>query len=105
MSNGALRRTARRGDGWVATSKGPDDIKEPLETLREMTVQEGRNPDDLQICMLPMGAPSVDQLIQDLPRYEELGVQHVYLLFREWTDEFSELMRLMEHFAKEMKLA
>lgn len=105
MSKGALRRTARRGDGWVATGKGPDDIKGPLETLWEMTSQEGRNPDDLQICMLPLGAPSVDQLIQDIPRYEELGVHHVYLLFREWTEEFAEFMRLMEHFAKEMKLA
>ena len=105
MTKGALRRTARRGDGWIAMGKRPDDIKEPLETLRELTAQEGRNPDDLQICMLPLGAPSVDQLIQDIPRYADLGVHHVYLSFRAWTDEFSELMKLMEHFAKEMKLS
>ena len=105
MSTGALRRIARRGDGWIAMGKGPDDIKEPLEKLRELTAQAGRNPDDLQICMLPLGAPSVDQLIQDIPRYADLGVHHVYLSFRAWTDEFSELMRLMEHFATEMQLA
>ena len=105
MTKGALRRTARRGDGWIAMGKRPDDIKEPLETLRKLTEQEGRNPDDLQICMLPLGAPSVDQLIQDIPRYADLGVHHVYLSFRAWTDEFSELMELMEHFAKEMKLS
>jgi len=55
--------------------------------------------------MLPLGAPSVDQLIRDIPRYADLGVDHVYLSFRAWTNEFAELMRLMEHFAKEMKLA
>ena len=105
MSKGALRRVARRGDGWIAMGKGPDDVKQPLEILRELTMKEGRNPDDLRICMLPLGAPSVDQLIQDIPRYADLGIHHVYLSFRAWTDEFSTLMELMEHFAKEMKLS
>lgn len=104
MSKGALRRVARRGDGWIAMGKGPDDVKEPLETLRELTTKEGRDPDDLRICMLPLGAPSVDQLIQDIPRYADLGIHHVYLSFRAWTDEFSTLMELMEHFAREVKL-
>ncbi len=105
MTPGALRRIARRGDGWIAMGKGPDDIQEPLETLRELTAQAGRNPADLQICMLPLGAPSVERLIQDIPRYAYLGVHHVYLSFRAWTNEFAELMRLMEHFATTMKLA
>ena len=105
MSKGALRRVARRGDGWIAMGKGPDDVKQPLEILRKLTAKEGRNLDDLRICMLPLGAPSVDQLIQDIPRYADLGIQHVYLSFRAWTDEFSTLMELMEHFAKEMKLS
>ncbi len=104
MSTGALRRVARRGDGWIAMGKGPDDVKQPLEILRELTTKEGRNPDDLRICMLPLGAPSVDQLIQDIPRYADLGIHHVYLSFRAWTDEFSTLMELMEHFAREVKL-
>ncbi len=104
MSKGALRRVARRGDGWIAMGKGPDDVKQPLEILRELTTKEGRNPDDLRICMLPLGAPSVDQLLQDIPRYADLGIHHVYLSFRAWTEEFSTLMELMEHFAREVKL-
>lgn len=104
MTTGALRRVARRGDGWIAMGKRPDDIAVPLETLRELTMRAGRNPDDLRVCMLPLGAASVDELIQDMPRYTELGVHHVYLSFRAWTDDFAELMRLMEHFATQMKL-
>jgi hypothetical protein len=51
--------------------------------------------------MLPLSAPSLDRLLGDLPRYEELGINHVYLSFRAWTNDFSELMQLMERFAQE----
>lgn len=102
MTNGALRRVARRGDGWIAMGKSPDDIKARLEALRTMTADAGRQPADLQICMLPLGAPSLEYLLRDLPRYEALGVHHVYLSFRAWTDDFSELMKLMERFAREV---
>jgi probable F420-dependent oxidoreductase len=104
MTPGALQRVARRGDGWIAMGKGPDDIQQPLETLRELTVKAGRTPEELQINMLPLAAPSIDHVIKDLPRYSELGVQHVYLSFRAWTAEFSQLMELMARFAREMGL-
>ena len=59
---------------------------------------------DLQLCMLPLAAPSLDRLLDDLPGYEKLELQHVYLSFRAWTNDFSELMRLMERFAREAGL-
>jgi probable F420-dependent oxidoreductase len=104
MTKGALQRTARRGDGWIAMGKSPDDIKAPLDTLRELTVKAGRKPEELQINMVPLAAPSLDQVISDLPRYQDLGVQHVYLSFRAWTAEFSQLMELMARFAREVGL-
>ncbi|HXG18857.1 MAG TPA: LLM class F420-dependent oxidoreductase [Methylomirabilota bacterium] len=104
MTTGALQRVARRGDGWIAMGKGPDDIQKPLETLRELTVKAGRTPEELQINMLPLAAPSIEQVIKDMPRYSELGVQHIYLSFRAWTAEFSQLMELMARFAREMGL-
>jgi hypothetical protein len=52
--------------------------------------------------MLPLAAPSIDQVIGDLPRYQDLGVQHVYLSFRVWTADFSHLMELMARFAREV---
>jgi hypothetical protein len=54
--------------------------------------------------MLPLATPSLDQVIKDVPRYGELGIQHVYLSFRAWTAEFSQLMELMARFAREMGL-
>ena len=102
MTKGALQRVARRGDGWIAMGKGPDDLKAPLDTLRELTVKAGRSPDSLQINMLPLATPSLDQVIKDIPRYSELGVQHVYLSFRAWTADFLQLMELMARFAHEV---
>ena len=102
MTKGSLRRTARRGDGWIAMGEKPDDIKDSLNLLRDFAHQEGRNPETLRICMLPLGAPDLDTLIQDVPQYEELGVDHLYLSFRAWTEDFSTLMKLMERFAREV---
>lgn len=104
MTKGALQRTARRGDGWIAMGKSPDDIKAPFDALCELTIKAGRKPEDLQINMLPLAAPSIDQVISDLPRYQDLGVQHVYLSFRAWTADFSQLMELMARFAREVGL-
>ncbi|MBM4255422.1 MAG: LLM class F420-dependent oxidoreductase [Deltaproteobacteria bacterium] len=104
MTKGALQRTAKRGDGWIAMGKSPDDIKAPLDTLRELTAKAGRKPEELQINMLPLAAPSIDQVISDLPRYQDLGVQHVYLSFRAWTSDFSQLVELMAKFAREVGL-
>lgn len=104
MTKGALRRVARRGDGWIAMGNSPEAIAAPLETLAELTEQAGRSMADLQLCMLPLAAPSLDRLLDDLPGYDKLGLQHVYLSFRAWTNDFSELMRLMERFAREAGL-
>ena len=87
---------------FVAMGKGPDDIKAPLDTLRELTVKAGRSPDSLQINMLPLATPSLEQVVSDIPRYSELGVRHLYLSFRAWTAEFSQLMELMARFAREV---
>ncbi|MGE0680411.1 MAG: TIGR03619 family F420-dependent LLM class oxidoreductase, partial [Candidatus Binatia bacterium] len=104
VTKGALQRVARRGDGWIAMGKGPDDLKAPLATLQELTNKAGRKPEELQINMLPLATPSLDQVIQDIPRYTDLGVQHVYLSFRAWTSEFSQLMEMMARFAREVGL-
>ena len=104
MTKGALRRVARRGDGWIAMGNSPEAIAAPLETLAALTEQAGRSMADLQLCMLPLAAPSLDRLLDDLPGYEKLGLQHVYLSFRAWTNDFSELMQLMERFAREAGL-
>jgi len=104
MTRGALQRVARRGDGWIAMGKGPDDLKAPLETLRELTIKAGRKPGELHISMLPLATPSLEQVVKDIPRYAEVGVHHLYLSFRAWTGEFSQMMELMARFAHEVGL-
>jgi probable F420-dependent oxidoreductase len=99
MTKGALQRVVRRADGWIALGKSPADLSQPLATLREMAAKAGRKPDELQICMLPISTPSLEQVIEDLPRYAEMGVQHLYLSMRAWTTEFSRFMELMGRFA------
>jgi probable F420-dependent oxidoreductase len=99
MTPGALQRVVRRADGWIALGKSPADLSQPLERLRETATKAGRKPGELHISMLPIGAPSLDHVIEDLPRYAELGVQHLYLSMRTWTTEFSRFMELMARFA------
>ncbi len=101
-TRGALRRVARRGDGWVAMGKGPEDLKAPLDTLREFALREGRKPEEFRLLMLPLLCPSFEQLLKDVPRYAELGVHHLYLSLRAWTGEFSQFMELMRRFAREV---
>lgn len=105
MTKGALRRVARLADGWVAMGKGPEDLKAPLDILRDLMLKAGRKPEELRICMLPIMSPSLEQVIKDVPRYAELGVHHVYLSFRAWTGEFSQLLELMARFAREVGLS
>jgi len=104
MTKGALQRVAKRGDGWVAMAKSPEDLQAPLEALRELTVKAGRKPEELQLNMLPLATPSLDQVIADAPRYADLGVDHLYLSFRAWTADFSQLMEMMARFAREVGL-
>lgn len=104
ITRGALQRVARRGDGWIALGKGPEDLKAPMETLWDLTAKAGRKPEDLHISMLPISTPSLEQVLKDAPRYAEVGVHHLYLSFRVWTGEFAQLMELMARFAREVGL-
>lgn len=102
MTKGAMRRVARSGDGWIAIGKSPEDLKAPLDTVRELTLKAGRKPEELHIAMMPIFCPSFDQVIADVPRYAEMGVHHLYFSFRAWTGEFPQLMELMSRFAREV---
>jgi probable F420-dependent oxidoreductase len=105
MTKGALQRVVRRADGWIALGKSPAELRQPLETLREMAAKAGRRPEELQICMAPVSTPSLEQVLDDLPHYAELGVQHLYLSMRAWATEFSRFMELMGRFADAARLA
>lgn len=51
MSEAALRRVARAGDGWHPTGLTPDELRGQLTELRAVTQALGRDAENLDICM------------------------------------------------------
>ena len=51
MSDAALRRVARVGDGWIPTLIGVEQFREMLGRIRQYTTEAGRDPDALEIIM------------------------------------------------------
>lgn len=51
MSEAALRRVVRAGDGWHPTGLTPDELRDQLEHLRVVTQAVGRDAETLDVCM------------------------------------------------------
>jgi probable F420-dependent oxidoreductase len=89
----AMRRIARRGDGWLATNVGPAQVAESLGQLRELAAEAGRDPaaldcvyqlragdfDEVPSQGRAMGAGSLEQKVEDIAGLAEAGVGHVYV--------------------------
>jgi probable F420-dependent oxidoreductase len=120
-SKAALRRVARLGDGWhpvganPAVPLGPDDLRRDLEELYRLTEAEGRDPSKLTISYKaplydadrPVAGPdrrpfsgSREQVMEDIARYEKLGVSELIFDFR--SERMSESLERMERFAPVM---
>jgi probable F420-dependent oxidoreductase len=66
-SDAALRRAARRGDGWIGAQVGVDDLRDLVGRLRRFRDQAGADavvpPDgDFAVKATPLVAPSVDAM-------------------------------------------
>lgn len=57
---------------------------------------------------LTYAAPAYERAFEDvlrsLPRYQQVGLDHVVLAFFLWTEGFEEMLGLMERFAREAGL-
>lgn len=73
----AMRRVARAGDGWLAYAVPVDEMAGKVEQLREMTREQGRNPDDLRISKAIFSYTTKE----DLERLRDAGVTE-FLLFK-----------------------
>lgn len=89
----ALRRAARRGDGWHPVRLGPDAYAEHRDRLAELLDAEGRSRADVSLSVkLPLtiqdgpagegqfptqGRPG--DIAEGIHRYAELGVEHLTL--------------------------
>jgi probable F420-dependent oxidoreductase len=85
----ALRRVARRADGWlpvVAPGARPvdpaTDIAAPMTMIRRLAEQEGRDPDQLGTILriYPMGSPSVEVTADAIALVEDKAeVDHAFV--------------------------
>jgi probable F420-dependent oxidoreductase len=75
-SEPALRRIARVGDGWFAFRLLANDAVRPIEHLKQLTREQGRDPAQLRIFAPVFVNTSTD----DLQRYREAGVTDFYVV-------------------------
>lgn len=75
----ALRRAARRGNGWLASELSPEEIGAPIAMLKQMREEAGRGDVPFEISCAVMGDLEGDFVA----RYAEAGVDR--LVVRPWT--------------------
>lgn len=85
VSDAALRRAARFGDGWVGDLATADTILEQVTKLQQLREEYARIHLPFSIIASPSGSPAVDQL----KRLEEAGVTHIRT--RPWQSVGSDL--------------
>lgn len=86
-SPGAFRRVVTYGDGWHATSKTPEQLREALGRLRAAADAAKRPFETIAISLryglkdelLAKGAQAV---IDEIAQYKRLGLSHILLEFR-----------------------
>ena len=95
-SRGAIRRAARVGGGWHASTQSPEDLDEKQGYLRERLAAAGREEDDFPISIRmdmgvsraardPLGASRYslgtdpEEVLQGCAAFSELGVEHMVI--------------------------
>jgi len=98
-SAAALRRVGRLGDGWVAAPYGADRLAANITSIRREAEAAGRDPSVIGVASSG-GARSLDELLELLPRLEQIGVTIINVPAVFWTENVADAIRLMEQFAR-----
>jgi probable F420-dependent oxidoreductase len=107
-SPGAFRRVVTLGDGWHATSKTPEQVKEALGRLRA-AAEAARRPMEsialsIRMALRPeLLAGGAQAAIDQLAGYKRLGLSHVALDFRRPT--LAEMLEVLDRLAREIRPA
>jgi len=86
-SAAALRRTAERGDGWMASGVTDEQAVTMMQTIREMAEAAGRDPASIGMQLMLAPPPRSDEdkrFYSDLDRVEERAAVVAAMGF-EWT--------------------
>lgn len=73
-SDAALRRVARRGDGWYGFDMSPETLSARLQALDGALAAEGRDRDDITLIVGPNRHPVNEQSVG---QYRNLGVDQL----------------------------
>jgi probable F420-dependent oxidoreductase len=99
----ALRRVVEYGDGWAAVVFSPQEFAERLDKLKEKAAKAGRDMSTITLCVSPRGKRP-EAMIDDIPKYQELGATYLYLAFFNFARSYEEMAGMMERFARDVKL-
>ena len=99
----ALRRIVEYGDGWAAVVFSPQEFAERLDKLKEKAAKAGRDLSKVTLCVSPRGKRP-EAMLEDIPRYQELGASYLYLAFFNFARSYEEMAKMMEQFARDVKL-
>lgn len=99
----ALRRIVEYGDGWAAVVFSPQEFAERLDKLKEKAAKAGRDLSKITLCVSPRGKRP-EAMLEDIPRYQELGATYLYLAFFNFARSYEEMAKMMEQFARDVKL-
>ncbi len=66
----AVRHAAQWADGWMPVSSALPDLEGSVAQFRQQVRDYGRDPDQLEITVVAMGKPDLDQL----KRYRDAGI-------------------------------
>ena len=116
LSDAALRRVVRQGNGWLAVTAGPAQLQKSLGTLKELASAAGRRFDDISLVyklFLNIGEPkrnpdgvrepgtgSVAEIIDDVKRLFDLGFTTIIVRNRGTTS--AELTTQIDRFVTEI---
>jgi probable F420-dependent oxidoreductase len=98
LSDAALRRVVRHGNGWLAVTAGPEKLAERIATLKRLSEEAGRRFEDITLLFkifLGIGEPkrsrfdarepgtgTVAEITDDLKRLFDMGVTRVIMRYR-----------------------
>jgi len=82
----ALERAGRIGDGWIAAQMSPERVAEHWPRVLESAERNGRDPGSLRL-FTSISRRSDLPLVDLLPQYREVGVEHVIVDLHQKTRE------------------
>ncbi len=98
-SPAARARTARLGDGWIAVPRPSlEALADDIADIRRRAEAAGRDPSAIGIAS-GGGATSMEDLVERLPRLEQIGVTITSVPIMLWARGFAHALDLMEEFA------